>query len=141
VTGEEIPDENATLPLERFVNPQKAEWPDADYVLGNPPFIGKRNMRIALGDGYVDALRETWNGVPESADLVMYWWQKASELTRTGKLERFGFITTNSVSQSFNRRVLEAALNDVAQPLFRWYWRFLITRGWMRLMGQPCESR
>jgi hypothetical protein len=117
VTGEEIPDENATLPLERFVNPQKAEWPDADYVLGNPPFIGKRNMRIALGDGYVDALRETWNGVPESADLVMYWWQKASELTRTGKLERFGFITTNSVSQSFNRRVLEAALNDVAQPL------------------------
>lgn len=117
VTGEEIPDERAVVPLERYVNPRKAEWPEADFILGNPPFIGKRNMRIALGDGYVDTLRSTWDEVPDSADLVMYWWQLASRLVRDGKVERFGFITTNSISQTFNRRVLESAMGDSVAPL------------------------
>ena len=57
VTGEPIPDESARLPLERYLNPRKAAWPQADFVVGNPPFIGNKRMRIALGDGYVDALR------------------------------------------------------------------------------------
>jgi hypothetical protein len=107
VTGEPVPDETARVPLERYVNPRPAEWPEADFVVGNPPFIGAGNMRRALGDGYVEALRGTWPDVPESADFVMYWWNKAAELTRAGKLSRFGFITTNSLRQTFNRRVLE----------------------------------
>jgi hypothetical protein len=110
VTGEDIPDDNARMPLERYVNPRKAVWPEADFVVGNPPFIGKRNMRISLGDGYVEALRETWPQVPDSADFVMYWWHHAAVLTRHGALRRFGFITTNSIRQTFNRRVIEAAL-------------------------------
>jgi hypothetical protein len=107
VTGEEVPDESARVPLELYHNPRKAEWPEADFVVGNPPFIGASTMRRALGDGYVDALRETWNDVPESADYVMYWWHHAADLTRGGKLKRFGFITTNSLRQTFNRRVIE----------------------------------
>jgi len=55
-TGEDIPDESTVLPVEVYVNPRKAEWPEADYVVGNPPFIGAASMRRALGDGYVDAL-------------------------------------------------------------------------------------
>jgi len=107
VTGEAVPDESARVPLEQYHNPRKAEWPEADFVVGNPPFIGASTMRRALGDGYVDALRETWNDVPESADYVMYWWHHAADLTRGGKLKRFGFITTNSLRQTFNRRVIE----------------------------------
>ncbi|MGF1452779.1 MAG: type IIL restriction-modification enzyme MmeI [Opitutales bacterium] len=65
-------------------------------------------MRDALGDGYVEALRATWKGaVPDSADFVMYWWEKAAQLLKAGKVRRFGFITTNSIHQTFNRRVLE----------------------------------
>jgi hypothetical protein len=37
----------------------------------------------------------------------MFWWDKAAELTRTGKAKRFGFITTNSLRQTFNRKVLQ----------------------------------
>jgi hypothetical protein len=118
VTGEDVPDETAQVPLERYVNPRRAEWPPADVVVGNPPFIGMGWMRNALGDGYVEALRGVWKEMPESADFVMYWWHKAACLVRAGSLSRFGFITTNSVRQTFNRRVLERHLGagDEAAP-------------------------
>jgi len=119
VTGENVPDDSARVPIEVYVNPRKAAWPDADFVVGNPPFIGAKSMRGALGDGYVEALRATWGDVPESADLVMYWWHHAAQLTRRGALKRFGLITTNSIKQTFNRRVVEEALRasrDKASP-------------------------
>ena len=117
VTGENIPDESQRIPQYRYLDPGKAQWPEADYVVGNPPFIGAATMRRALGDGYVDALRETWKEVPESADLVMYWWHIAAEKVRQGSLQRFGLITTNSIRQTLNRRVVEAHLNANSSPL------------------------
>jgi hypothetical protein len=64
ITGEPIPDEAGQVEQLRFLNPRKAEWPQADYIVGNPPFIGASTMRRALGDGYVDAVRRTWPEVP-----------------------------------------------------------------------------
>ncbi|MDX9700463.1 MAG: class I SAM-dependent DNA methyltransferase [Rhodocyclaceae bacterium] len=116
VTGEAVPDERAQIPVYRFVAPRKAEWPQADYIVGNPPFIGAATMRRALGDGYVDAVRKSWPEVPESADFVMYWWHSAGEAVRTGQARRFGFITTNSIRQTFNRRVVQN-LMDARPPL------------------------
>jgi hypothetical protein len=110
VTGEQVPDEAAQIPLLRYLNPRRAEWPEADFVVGNPPFLGAGTMRRSLGDGYAEALRAAWKDVPDSADFVMFWWQRAAELTRTGRLRRFGFITTNSLRQTFNRRVLQQHL-------------------------------
>lgn len=107
VTGENVPDENAQAPIYKYINPRKAEWPQADFIVGNPPFIGNKRMRVALGDGYVEALRKAWSEMPESADLVMFWWHYAAEQTRAGHIQQFGFITTNSLRQSFNRKVLE----------------------------------
>lgn len=114
VTGEDVPDETAVVPLEKYVNPRKAEWPAADYVVGNPPFIGNKRMRIALGDGYVEALRHAWQDVPDTADFVMYWWDHAAELTRTNYLRAFGLITTNSLRQAFNRQVTQRHLSAKA---------------------------
>jgi hypothetical protein len=111
VTGEAVPDETARSVVEKYVNPRKAEWPQADFVVGNPPFIGDKRLRQALGGGYADALRATWKDVPESADFVMHWWDQAANLTRDGKLRRFGLITTNSLRMIFNRRVLERHLS------------------------------
>ena len=107
VTGESIPDETARRPVERYLNPRKAAWPEADFVVGNPPFIGNKRMRIRLGDGYVEALRAAWPDVPDTSDLVMYWWQHAALLVRRGRLQRFGLISTNSIRQTFNRQVIE----------------------------------
>lgn len=108
VTGQQVPDELARVTQWRYVNPRKAEWPHADFIVGNPPYIGNKRMRELLGDGYVDALRAIWPDVPESADLVMYWWHKAAQAVRLGEAERFGLITTNSLTMVFNRRVIEA---------------------------------
>jgi len=112
VTGEDVPDDTARVPTLHYVNPHPAEWPQADFIVGNPPFIGKGKVRDALGDGYVETLREMYADVPESADFVMYWWHKAALILREGKAIRFGFITTNSLRQTFNRRVVEQQLGQ-----------------------------
>ena len=111
VTGEQVPDEAAQVPQWRYVGARKAEWPQADFIVGNPPFIGAAAMRAALGDGYTETLRATWPEVPESADFVMFWWQHAADLVATGQTKRMGLITTNSLRQTFNRRVVQAALD------------------------------
>ncbi|WP_428828316.1 class I SAM-dependent DNA methyltransferase [Azonexus sp. IMCC34842] len=120
VTGEPVPDESAQVPLERYSNPRPAAWPQADYIVGNPPFIGNKRMRDALGDGYTEALRAAWPEVPESADFVMFWWHHAAGLTRHGHAKRFGFITTNSITQTFNRRILEQHLNGEPPLSLAW---------------------
>jgi len=110
VTGEDVPDESAKRLVLNYVNPRPADWPAADFIVGNPPFMGDKVMRQSLGTGYVDALRSIYPEVPESADFVTYWWHKAARLVRERHAARFGFITTNSLRQIFNRRVLEAHL-------------------------------
>jgi len=110
VTGEPVPDETAQVPQWRYVGARQAQWPQADFIVGNPPFIGASTMRSALGDGYVQALRAAWPSVPDSADFVMFWWAHAAALVGTGQCERMGLITTNSLRQTFNRRVVLAAL-------------------------------
>lgn len=116
-TGEPVPDEAALVPQWAYLKPRPAEWPAADFIVGNPPFIGNKRMREALGDGYAEALRGAWPAVPETVDFVMYWWQHAADLVRLGRARRFGFITTNSVTMVFNRKVIEA--QQAAMPPLR----------------------
>jgi hypothetical protein len=115
-TGEKVPDESAQIPVYNYTNPRPAEWPETDFVVGNPPFIGPARMRSALGGGYTEVLRKTIPEVPESADLVMYWWDKAADLARQGTIRQFGLITTNSLRQTFARRVLQRHM-DAKPPL------------------------
>lgn len=91
--------------------PRKAAWPSADFVVGNPPFMGGSRMRATLGGAYVEALREAHNDVPESCDLVMYWWNHAARLAADREVRRVGLITTNSVTQALNRKAIHAHLD------------------------------
>jgi hypothetical protein len=123
ITGEEIPDPDATLPLYSYMNPHPAEWPEAEFIVGNPPFIGGKDMRAELGDGYAEACWKARKHMPGGADFVMHFWDEAAlRLARkaTAKspnsLRRFGFITTNSITQTFSRRVVEKALSG-KQPV------------------------
>lgn len=118
VTNAEVPDEKAQVTVLDYPNSEPAEWPKADFIIGNPPFVGMKRMRLALGDGYAEALRKAYKGVvPDSADLVMYWWYNAAKLLQQGKIERFGFITTNSITMIFNRRVMEHFLSNDKSPI------------------------
>ena len=107
VTGKPVPDETAQAPVWEYPNAHAAEWPEADFIVGNPPYIGNKRMRQELGDGYVEALRAAHPDVPKTADYVMYWWDYAAELARAGAIRRFGFITTNSITQTFNRKIVQ----------------------------------
>ncbi|WP_348266523.1 DNA methyltransferase [Edaphobacter sp. DSM 109919] len=117
VTGWEVPDETARRTIYHYHGAKQSLWPSADFVIGNPPFIGGKDMRQELPGGYTDTLRQVYQDVPDSADFVMFWWQHAAELARSGKVRRFGFITTNSLTQVFNRRVVAQNLSAAKNPL------------------------
>jgi hypothetical protein len=110
VTGKFVPDPEARLMYRMYVNPRLAPWPQADFIVGNPPYIGTKRMRDALTDGYVDALRKAYPDVPDSADYVMYWWKRAADAVGQAHTVRAGLITTNSITQSFNRAVVQRVL-------------------------------
>lgn len=114
VTDRLIPDETGRKELYRYIKPTPAKWPAADFIVGNPPFIGNKRMRERLGDGYTEAVRSAYPKVSESVDFVMYWWDIASRAVGTGKTRRLGFITTNSITQVFNRSVIEQAPAELA---------------------------
>ena len=96
--------------------PVRPRWPDAEFIVGNPPFLGGKDVRCRLGAPYAEALRRAQPAVNESADLVMSWWDHAADLlVRPGSvLRRFGFVTTNSITQVFQRRVVQRHLSAAA---------------------------
>ncbi|MFY8094217.1 MAG: class I SAM-dependent DNA methyltransferase [Niveispirillum sp.] len=115
-TGRQVPDENRVVELKNYTEPKPAPWPKADFIVGNPPFIGGKDLRQELGDGYAEALWKAYPQMPGGADFVMYWWDRAADQVREGKARRFGFITTNSITQTFSRRVIKRHL-DAKKPL------------------------
>lgn len=90
------------------VDGTEAEWPKADAIIGNPPFLGDKRMISELGEEYVTSLRKTFHGrVPAGADLVIYWFEKARAYIEEGITQRAGLVTTNSIRGGQNRKVLD----------------------------------
>lgn len=104
--------------VETYPNARKPDWPPAEFIVGNPPFIGGKDIREQQGGGYAETLWSVHKDINESADFVMYWWDRAaSALTRKkSPLRRFGFVTTNSITQVFSRRVVAKHL-AAKQPI------------------------
>ncbi len=84
-----------------------AAWPDAEFIVGNPPFLGGKKMLRELGDDYVEALRRAYHGrVPGFADLVCYWFEPAWAAVQTGRSSSVGLVATNSIRGGASREVL-----------------------------------
>ena len=99
---------DAVLTHDEHGNPTEQEWPEADVIVGNPPFLGDKKMREGLGDKYVDELRSLYaDRVPGGADLVTYWFEKARAQMQAGKARRAGLLATNSIRMVGNRPVLK----------------------------------
>ncbi|MDA0221555.1 MAG: hypothetical protein O3B22_18605 [Proteobacteria bacterium] len=112
ITGEEVPDEAARSEMLTYLNPRQAPWPEAEFIGGNPPFIGGKDARQEMGDGYAEACWKARPHIPGGADFVMHFWDKAADTVRRGKARRFGLITTNLITQTFSRRVVQHHLGD-----------------------------
>jgi hypothetical protein len=93
---------------ETYPNPRQPAWPEVHFIIGNPPFIGGKDIRAELGDAYAEALWLAYPDMNDSADFVMYWWNRAADLLtrKNTMLRRFGFVTTNSITQVFQRRTV-----------------------------------
>ena len=93
------------------------EWPWADVVIGNPPFLGGKLLITHLGEDYVSRMFKTYvDRVPAEADLVCYWFEKAGRQIAAGKAARVGLVATNSIRGGANRRALQAATDS--RPIF-----------------------
>lgn len=90
----------------------RAEWPKANVVVGNPPFLGNKKMIAGLGEEYTLALRKAWDNVPGGVDLVAYWFAKAWDQIQSGSLQRAGLVSTNSIRSGANREVLKPIVED-----------------------------
>ena len=93
------------------------EWPTADVVIGNPPFLGGKLLNAGLGEDYVSRIFSLYKGrVPAEADLVCYWFVKAGAHVGAGNAGRVGLVATNSIRGGANRRALAAATGG--RPIF-----------------------
>lgn len=90
---------------------ERAQWPEADVVVGNPPFLGNKKMIAELGGDYTKALRKAWPQVPGGVDLVCYWFAAAWDQMVAGKLTRAGLVSTNSIRGGANREVLKPVVD------------------------------
>jgi hypothetical protein len=86
------------------------EWVKADAIIGNPPFLGGKHMRINLSDEYIDRVFARFPDVKDSVDFCAYWFRLAHD--RIGEKGRAGLVGTNSISQGKSRT---AALDYITQ--------------------------
>lgn len=64
--------------IDELGNP--AQWPAADVIIGNPPFLGAKRLKPERGSDYVNAVRKAYPDVPGMADYCVYWIRKAHDL-------------------------------------------------------------
>ena len=90
-------------------NPREPEWPQAEFIIGNPPFLGGKLLRSQLGDPYVNSLFALYDGrVPAEADLVCYWFEKSRAMLAEANAWRVGLLGTQGIRGGANRRVLQS---------------------------------
>ncbi|MFP5342391.1 MAG: class I SAM-dependent DNA methyltransferase [Candidatus Limnocylindria bacterium] len=103
-----IENRDALLDLSDPTKPREAEWPAAEFIVGNPPFLGGKLLRRVLGDDYVDTLFEVFDRrVPREADLVAYWHERTRAQIQAGLTRRGGLLATQGIRGGANRRVLQ----------------------------------
>jgi hypothetical protein len=83
-------------------------WPEADVIVGNPPFLGGSKIWEELGREYQSQLWDVFKGrVPGSADFCCYWFEKARKQIENGKCKRAGLLATQAIRGGANREVLK----------------------------------
>jgi hypothetical protein len=98
---------DAILDLSDPNQPKEPEWPEAEFIVGNPPFLGGKLLRLNLGDEYVNAMFRVWKKrVPHEADLCCYWFEKARKHIQRKKSNRGGLLATQGIRGGANREVL-----------------------------------
>ncbi len=99
---------DALLDLTDPTHPREADWPAAEFIVGNPPFLGAKLLRRGLGSDYVETMFGIFGDrLPGMADLSAYWHEKARAAVAAGRTKRAGLLATQSIRGGGSRRALE----------------------------------
>ncbi|MGO8927209.1 MAG: class I SAM-dependent DNA methyltransferase [Limisphaerales bacterium] len=84
------------------------DWPEVDFIVGNPPFLGNKRLRSELGESHTKAIFDTFRDrLPATSDFCCYWFEKAREQIEKGKCQRAGLLGTAGAKQISSRRAFE----------------------------------
>ena len=98
---------DAILDLTDPEHPAEPEWPAAEFIVGNPPFLEHVPFHDSLGDEYVAAVYALYgNRIPNFSDLCCYWFEKARAQIAAGATKRAGLLATQAIRFQFNRPVV-----------------------------------
>lgn len=115
-----IEHKDAILAYDPNGQPIEPTWPEADVIVGNPPFLGDKRMRSELGHKYVHDLRSFYaDRLPESVDFVCYWFERSRMLLEKRGTIRVGLIATNSIREGFNQTTLKR-IKETGNIFFAW---------------------
>lgn len=122
-------DESDKSPEHPNGKPYEPTWPPADFIIGNPPFLGGKLLRRELGDTYIDDLFALYKGrVKAESDLVVYWFEKARAQLETGAVDRVGLLATQAIRGGANRNVLER-IQETGNIFWAWRDRKWLLQG------------
>ncbi len=77
------------------------DWPPADAIIGNPPYLDARKITMIHGADYSKRIRARYPGVPGRSDLCVHWFRRAHDELPPGG--RAGLVGTNSIWQNYSR--------------------------------------
>ena len=80
---------------------EKRQWPDADAIIGNPPYQSKNKMQQEFGVEYLNKLRKVYPEIPGRADFCVYWYFQAHRQLKPGCMA--GLVGTNTIRQNYSR--------------------------------------
>jgi type II restriction/modification system DNA methylase subunit YeeA len=92
----------------------EAEWPAADVIIGNPPFLGAKIMRRSLGVEGTERIRAIYGDrLPGFTDLVCYWFEKARAAVAEGSTSIVGLVATKSIAKNTNLPVMRRITDEL----------------------------
>ena len=102
-----IENRDAILDLSNPKLPVPAKWPEADFIIGNPPFLGSKLFRkFGITEDYLNALWKA-HDLPRPSDLCCYWFGIAQQRISEKPATRVGLLATQGIRGGDNRTVLE----------------------------------
>ena len=84
------------------------EWPEAQAIIGNPPYLGSRYLAQEHGYEYARSVHTAFPQVSKMADFCVHWFHMSHD--RLPKGGRAGLVGTNSIRQNESR---EASLDYI----------------------------
>ena len=107
LAADELNEDRTVLPLDNLNSAIVSgdalfmEWPKADAIIGNPPYLGRRKMLEELGVDYTQRLAQRYPDIGGVSDYVCYWFPLAHDhLPEHG---RAGLVATKTIRETSSR--------------------------------------